>query len=112
MKCSKICSGNLRHKVELQKYTLAPDGMGGQIETWTTYATVWGQIKPISGIEGMMGMQLQAEVSHDILLRYRDDVDASHRVKYGDRLFNIRAVIDVEERKRWLDLRCEEGVAQ
>lgn len=112
MKCNQICAGSLRHKISLQQYILYDDGMGGQQEIWDEYAEVWARISPLSGTEAVVGMQLQDSISHDILLRYRDDVKAKHRVVYEGREFNIRSVIDIEERKRFLQLRCEEGVAQ
>jgi SPP1 family predicted phage head-tail adaptor len=33
------------------------------------------------------------------------------RLIFDTRIFNIRAVIDVQEQGRFLDLMCEEGVA-
>ncbi len=33
------------------------------------------------------------------------------RIVFGSRVFNIRAAIDREERGRFLELLCEEGVA-
>ena len=56
-------------------------------------------------------MQLEARVSHRIVIRYRDDVTTNDRILWGSRTFNIRAVIDREARGRWLELLCEEGVA-
>lgn len=111
MKCCDITAGQLRHRIELQEETKVSDGAGGWVDTWATYATVWAKIKPLSGTEGIFGMQLQDTITHDILIRYRPGVVPAHRVKYGDRLFNIRQAINLEERNRWIDLRAEEGVA-
>lgn len=111
MKCCDIRAGQLRHRIELQEETKAPDGSGGWIDTWATYATVWAKIIPLSGSEGIFGMQLQDTITHDIMIRYRPGVAPVHRVKYGERVFNIRQAINIEERSRWIDIRAEEGVA-
>jgi SPP1 family predicted phage head-tail adaptor len=110
MKCSSMCAGMLRHRVEIHSIKEVPDGGGGFIDEWQTDATVWAQIKPVSGVESLVGMQLQDSVTHDIIMRYRQ-LKAKQRIKFGDRLFNIQSVIDIEERGRWLQIRAEEGVA-
>lgn len=111
MKCCDVHAGLLRHKVEIQEMIRISDGGGGYEATWQTVAKVWANIKPLSGNETMAAMQLEDRITHDIVIRYRGGVTAAQRIKYGDRLFNIRSVINVEERNVWMQLRAEEGVA-
>lgn len=111
MKCCEQKAGQLRNRIELQAKARVSDGSGGWVDDWATYATVWAKIQPLSGTEGIFGMQLQDTISHDIIIRYRSGVSPEHRVKYGLRLFNIRQVLNIEERNKWLDIRAEEGVA-
>ena len=56
-------------------------------------------------------MQLEASVSHRFTMRYRNDITAKNRLKFGTRVFNIRAVINVKERNKWLEIDADEGVA-
>ena len=112
--CAAIRARDLRHRVVLEAEAPAPDGGGGQGDPWaaaTTIATLRASITPLSGRERLHAQQLEAGVTHRILLRYRPGVTARQRLRFGDRLFNIRAVIDVEERHRWLEILAEEGVA-
>ena len=48
------------------------------------------------------------------MIRYRDDIRPRMRLREEtkEQLFNIQSIIDVEYRKRWMTLSCEEGVAQ
>jgi SPP1 family predicted phage head-tail adaptor len=43
-----------------------------------------------------------------VVLRYRQGVVPAMRFRKATRIFHILAVIDVEERRRWLKCLCEE----
>jgi SPP1 family predicted phage head-tail adaptor len=101
--------GELRQRVTLQQPNDVPDGAGGFTRSWSDLASVWARIEPLSGAERLRAVQLESAVSHRVTLRYREGVSASLRLKFGARVFNIRAVINLEERKDYLDLLCEEG---
>lgn len=112
--CADVRACDLRHRVALEAEAPAPDGGGGQGDPWaaaTTVATLRACITPLRGRERLQAQQLEAGVTHRILLRYRPGVTARQRLRYGARVFNIRAVINVEERNRWLEILAEEGVA-
>jgi SPP1 family predicted phage head-tail adaptor len=100
--------------VAIQAPNPGSDGGGGRGDPWaspTAVATLRARIEPLKGGEKLRAMQLQDSVSHRITIRHRADVTARMRVVFGARVFNIRAVIDPGERRRWLELLCEEGVA-
>ena len=102
-------AGLLRHRVSLQHRAIARNSWGDETNTWNTYDTVWASIRPLSGNERAAQAQAQTEISHDIRIRYHKVVKPQHRISYGDRVFEINAVIDVEERKRELQLMCTEA---
>lgn len=88
---------------------------------WTTYAgdarnPVWACIKPLSGRELLWAREIVADVTHNVELRYLKGILPKHRILYQDlwggqtRVLNILAVLDDEERHRWLDLLCRESV--
>ncbi len=104
-----IASGALRHRVILQAPQETADGGGGASVTWTDVAVVWAEIAPLRGTERLRAGQLEAALTHRVTIRYRAGVTPEMRVAFGNRLFNIRAVIDPGERRRRLDLLCEEG---
>jgi SPP1 family predicted phage head-tail adaptor len=100
--------GRLRHRLTLETVNRAPDGGGGASETWTTVATVWAEITPAGGTEAVDADALTGRVSHEIVFRYRPDVAPVMRLRSAARLFEIAAVIDVDERRRWLRCLCVE----
>ena len=54
-------------------------------------------------------MRLEANTTHRIFIRYRDDFDTSDRINYAGRLMQIRAVINIEENNKWLEIYADEG---
>jgi SPP1 family predicted phage head-tail adaptor len=100
--------GRLRHRLTLESAIRTPDGGGGAAETWTTVAQVWGQIRPTGGSEGFDADTVAGRISHEITLRYRADVVPAMRLVSGNRNFEIMAVIDIDERRRWLKCLCVE----
>ena len=115
MALPKLRVGGLRHRLVIQAESPQADAGGGQgADPWadpTSVATVWGRIEPLSGGERLRAMQLEDKVTHRITIRYRTGLTAKMRIAFGERVFNIRAVVDLEERNRLLELLCEEGVA-
>jgi SPP1 family predicted phage head-tail adaptor len=106
-----VCAADLRQRVELQACVATRDIIGGLVETWTTTATVWAQVRQASGRELWRRQQMQATAAWTISLRYRAELTTKHRVVYDGRTFEVRAVTDPDERRRFLELACEEIVA-
>ena len=104
-------AATLRHRVVLQSAADTADGGGGAATAWSDVATLWASIEPLKGTERLTAQQLISPLSHRVRLRHRDGVTTTMRLKFGARTFNIRAVINPDERNRLLELHCEEGVA-
>ena len=104
-------AGKLRHRVTIQKLEEVDDGYGGIEEKWQDMITVWAVVEPLRGNERYTAQQVQAELTHKVTIRYKPGIKPDMRLKYGDRILEIEAVIDVEERHRWLELLCSEVVS-
>ena len=105
-------AGTLRKKIALQSATRTPDGGGGFTESWATISggDIWASIEPASSREVYAAGQLQHRITHALTLRYLSGVTTAMRVLFGTRTFNVRSVLNVEERGRELRLLCEEGL--
>ncbi len=114
-----ISAGRLRRQVQLQRAAETPDGAGGREVTWSTFATVWGEMRPLSGKDRLQAEQLQSTIANRLVIRFQGSpsnpempfVSARDRVLYKGVAYNIRAVVDIEERRRFLELDLESGVA-
>lgn len=103
--------GRLRYLVKLQSPTRTTDTGGGQSIAWSTITDLYADIRPKSGKESFTQDQLQEISQHEVIVRYRSDMNTSYRLLFGTRIFNIRHIKNVNERDRYYVLTCEEGVA-
>jgi SPP1 family predicted phage head-tail adaptor len=101
-------AGELRNLITIQKPARAQDSSGSTAETWNTLCTVWASIRPLKGREYYAANQAQMEVTHEITIRYMRNVSAENRIVFGNRTFEVKAVMNVNEENRWLSMVCEE----
>jgi len=83
--------------------------------TWIPIADipkVWGNIQLSSKqpSERFNNNRLEAEISHEITIRYRKNISRSNRVQYQDRMFRIQHIANSDEANRFLILYCIEEV--
>ena len=71
---------------------------------------VWADITNVNGRESFNNNQLQAEITHRIIIRYRKDVTRTNRIRYAGREFRIEYIVDRNEQRRFLQLHCVEEV--
>lgn len=108
-------SSQLRHRITLEQPVMtAADG--GQFEVeWESIGQAWAMIDPIPnrsvGSESLFSEQQVTSASHEITLRFRDDITTQMRVLFEGRHFNIRNLRNPRERKEFLVLLVEENVA-
>lgn len=103
--------GKLNKRITWQSPTNTSDGAGGFTVTWTDVCTTWGALWPTSASEQIKSEKPIMEISHRIRIRYRSGFQASYRAKFGDRYFDIKSIINVQEHGEWLDILCKEAVA-
>lgn len=110
-----IRAGTLRRRLVIEQRSTSQDTAGEPVATWTTVATVWGDIAPISGRELLTAQAINTEISHQITIRYQaaladSKIMAGRRISYGGRYFNIHAVMNEDERNRVLMILASEGL--
>jgi SPP1 family predicted phage head-tail adaptor len=102
-------AGLLRHKIEIQNKVVTRDSMGGEVVTWVAFAHAWASIEPLSGREYFAARQIQASITHKMKMRYQSGIMPYHQIGWGERFFNIDAVMNTEERNKELVLFCTEA---
>ena len=114
--------GDLRHLVDIQNATDTTDDAGGFTQVYDTVTSVFASIKPKKGTEvygeGSQGMQLENSITHEIFIRWRNDFtfNNSSRIVFDDRAgttrtFNVRSILNLEEKDRFFKISAEENVA-
>jgi SPP1 family predicted phage head-tail adaptor len=82
-------SGQFRHRITFQKYIETEDVLGQKEESWEDVTSVWSKIKTIKGKEYFQAGAAQTEIITRFIIRYREGISGSMRIKYEDRLFDI-----------------------
>lgn len=101
-------AGDLRHRIVIQSNTPTRNDSGEPIESWSTWATVWAAVEPLSGREYFNAHQVTSEVDTRIRLRHVAGLTAQMRVSWEGRIYQIQAVIRRDERQREIHLMCSE----
>lgn len=97
----------LNRRFTLEVANTAPDGSGGFIETWEALGTLWGELK------GAGGRDVDIDAGAVSQGRFRVTVrSAPHgalerplpgqRLREGQRMFPVIAVVDSDPDGRWL----------
>ncbi len=100
--------GRLRHRVTIEMPVRVLTEGGAAQETWLPLDTVFAELVPRDGRERIRADQVDAEITHIVRMRYRNDLHADMRLAMSDRTFDVHAVINEGEESRWLRLLCVE----
>jgi SPP1 family predicted phage head-tail adaptor len=99
--------GKLNRLVTLQQPSTTQDAAGQPAPTWSDLASVWANIRYLSGMETIKAGAETAVVNASIRIRYRSDVTAAMRVSIGETVFQIKAVMPDEAGRQFVDLAVE-----
>ena len=102
--------GKLRHRITLLRQVNEVNDYGASTQTWMIVATVWADVRPLSGREYFSAQQVQSEVTTQIWLRYLDGIMPTMLVKFGKRTLEIVSVLNMQERNVSLQLMCKEVI--
>ena len=105
-----INAGELNKLVTIQGKTVAQDSFGEEVVTWTKIADVWASINPVSYRELLEAQQVQSEISHRIVIRYRDGIKPYHQIIYGNSTYEILNIFNPNTANIALHLICRELV--
>lgn len=87
--------GQLDQRVVIEGPTQVPDGYGGFIDAgWGEVATVWASVEPLRGGEAIANMQVTARQTYRLWFRRSVSVTPANRLKWGDRILNVREAPD------------------
>ena len=85
-------AGQLRHRVQLQSRLEVFDDIGQPSTSWLTTATVWADVRYLSGLSAIKSGADVSLTKCSVRMRHRA-VNAGQRIVYGDEVFEIDAVL-------------------
>lgn len=110
-------AGTMRERVTIEKSIPIQDEAGEPIDNWVEIPdapVVWASILPRSSGERFISgaEQVQAEISHTVRIRHREDIDSLMRLVWGSRHLYIQSIVDPDGRTAESVLLCREVVGK
>jgi SPP1 family predicted phage head-tail adaptor len=108
-------AGRLRDRVIIQNYVETRSPSGQPEKVWSNTATVWAEVKGISGRELISAGAEKAEATIRVWMRYRKDIVASSRIyclsgPYKGLALDISGPPIPDARATQLEILCKQGV--
>ena len=95
--------GRLNARITLQRAIDTKDSFGQIKKTWVEHQKVWAESSLVTGQETFVSAQVLAVSTRKFKLRFMQGVTrARMRIQYGNTLFNIQHIANLDERGRWL----------
>jgi SPP1 family predicted phage head-tail adaptor len=111
----RVKAGKLRHLVAVERLVdQTPTAEGQPAQEWAPLARRYAAVEPVEGLGGgreyLQANALQADLTHQVTVRYLAGVTPKMRVNFGGRILEVISVGNVEERDRMTVLWCKEKV--
>jgi SPP1 family predicted phage head-tail adaptor len=102
-------SGKLRESITIQQKTDVISDSGEAVATWTTYASMFADIRTPSGREFFGQDKFNATVSHVVTVRWNAGITPAMRVLWGSRVLNIIYISEDRQHAKMMQLNCMEA---
>ena len=101
--------GRLNRRIVIERPTLTQDDTGSYTTVWNQIAKPWADIRYVSGLEAVRSDAPVSVSKASMRIRRRAGVDATCRVLYDGKVFDVKAVLPDEQGREFIDLVCESG---
>ena len=87
-------SGIMDQKATIETPTESSNAIGEPTLAWSTFATRWIALLPLSGAERVASLQNEGTVTHRVRLRYTPGLKPKMRLVSEGRTFQIDSVVE------------------
>ena len=112
-----VAVGDLRWPVTIAQRNQAPSTLGGIVETLDNIMSVRAAVEPTGALTFYSGVQVDTPVTHRITIRWLDWIGTNHVIlrntnrpdgSVRKEIFRVRRVMEIDGRKRFALLECEQ----
>lgn len=89
----------MHERITIEQRTNAKDNTGSPIPTWTAFARVYADVRPLSGSERESFRLGKAEVTTQFRIRYKRGLLPTMRIDWRGKKYAISEVIDETARR-------------
>lgn len=91
-------AGPLNSRVAIQRATTTYSETNQPLESWSTIATRWAEVKAVADAEVVKADRQQHETTYQVTMRTGFELLSTDRLLYGDVVMNIAAIIPQDNR--------------
>jgi SPP1 family predicted phage head-tail adaptor len=108
----KALAPRLRHRVDIEDFTSVQNSVTGVLtQEWIEVLdNVPAEIISLSGREFIAANSINSLITTRITIRYIDGIKPRMRIKHGNDIYNIKAVLPDPKIANYLSIMCEGGV--
>ena len=99
-------AGKLNHRITLSGLSTGTDDLGQPLQSWVDFATVWADVRFVSGIETIKAGREISTSRASVRIRRRANVSRQMRARIDGVEYDILDIIPSADRA-WLTLICE-----
>lgn len=93
--------------ITLQKKA-EPEGPFDPIDKYEDYKSLWAESRYLRGRNLFMARAANVKTDVEFIIRYREDIDETMRIKISERVYNIEGIIPLDNTKRYLTIKAYE----
>ena len=96
--------GTLTDRVQLKRREMTGESEGGHIALFVPVTSLWARVRSLTGRQGTSADGRAVEISHAVVLRFRNDIKPGDRIVYRD----VVSAADLNGRRAYLSCACSE----
>ena len=100
-----------RHLVEIHNPTETQVASGEVKLAFTVASQEWAAVEPLRSDELLAAGQMDAVATYRVFMRYNPDLTHRSRIKHRDRMLEVVAIVNVDDRDIDHELLCREDVS-
>lgn len=89
----------MRERITIEQRLSTKDNTGSPVSSWSLYARVFADVRPLSGAERDSFRLGKAEVTTQFRIRYRRGILPTMRIDWRGKKYSISEVIDEAARR-------------
>jgi len=103
-------TSEMKDRIVIQKNTPSTGAIINLDGNWVNFLTLWAKVEYLKGREYFQAQAVNSENTVKFIVRYRTDLQTDMRVIFMSRIFEINAVMPLDNNKKWLIIHAREVV--
>lgn len=92
-------AGRMDRRITIEEVTETQNSYGAASESWSTFKTVWAEVKPVKGKEFFLDEQVNARLDIIFRIRWLEGLNTKMRISYNEQHYNIDSIVELGRRE-------------